>query len=122
AIEDATGNVVTTDNSTVVTFSKSYETGTLLGLGSATASSGIATKTVTGVLSGSITLTAHSGSLTDGTTTFTVVAGTATQVVVTKIGRASCRERVWDIVVAIEEDEGNVVTNDHAVVVTFTKP
>src|SRR6185369_7696126 len=64
-IRDATGNLLNTDNTTSITFSKSAGTGTATGLGSATAAAGIATKTVTGALAGSVTLTAHTGSLTD---------------------------------------------------------
>ena len=46
-IRDAAGNVVTADNSTVITFGKQSGAGTVTGTGTATAASGVATKTVT---------------------------------------------------------------------------
>src|SRR5207253_3080116 len=120
-IEDANGNVVTSDSSTVVTFSKSSGTGTVSGLGNATASSGVATKTVTGVLSGSVTLTAHNGSVTDGTTTCADVAGTATQIAVTS-STANLTPRATRVIpAAIEDAAGNVVTTDNSTLVTFSK-
>lgn len=78
-IRDANDNVVTTDNSTVVTFAKTDGSGTVTGTdpGSAAASSGIASLNVTGQTSGSVTITASSGVLTSGTTTFTVIPGAA---------------------------------------------
>lgn len=78
-IRDANDNVVTTDNSTVVTFAKTDGSGTVTGTdpGSAGASSGIASLNVTGQTSGSVTITASSGVLTSGTTTFTVIPGAA---------------------------------------------
>ena len=52
-LQDAAGNTVTADNSTVVTFAKQSGTGTVTGTGTATVSSGVATKTITGALVGS---------------------------------------------------------------------
>src|SRR5207244_6698148 len=58
AVEDANSNVVTSDNSTVVVFSQSAGAGSVTGLGNATASSGVASLTVTGQTAGSVTITA----------------------------------------------------------------
>src|SRR5205814_1991084 len=66
-----------------VSFSQTGGTGSISGLGSATAASGVASKTVTGLLAGSVTLTAHVAGLTDGTTSFTVAPGAETQIVIT---------------------------------------
>ena len=49
-IRDAAGNTVTSDSSTVVAFAKAAGAGTVSGTGNATASDGVATKTITGVL------------------------------------------------------------------------
>src|SRR5205823_5756552 len=60
---------------------KDSGTGTVSGLGTETASGGVATETVTGVLAGSITLKATAPLVPAGTTvTFTVVPGPATAV------------------------------------------
>ena len=49
-VQDAAGNTVTSDNSTVVAFAKASGAGTVTGTGNATAAAGVATKTVTGAL------------------------------------------------------------------------
>ena len=51
-IQDAAGNTVTADNTTVVTFGKQSGAGTVTGTGTATAAAGVATKTITGALVG----------------------------------------------------------------------
>ena len=53
-IQDAAGNTVTADSTTVVTFAKQSGAGTVTGTGTATAASGVATKTITGALVGSV--------------------------------------------------------------------
>src|SRR5207244_10553355 len=60
-----------------VTFAKTNGAGTVTGLGTATASGGVATKTVTGTLAGSLTITASANPLNADTATFSVVAGAA---------------------------------------------
>ena len=59
-IQDAAGNTVTTDNTTVVNFTKASGAGTVTGTGNATAAAGVATKTITGQLVGSVTMEATS--------------------------------------------------------------
>ena len=76
--QDAAGNTVTSDNSTVVAFAKQSGVGTVSGSGNATASSGVATKTITGVLAGPVTMEATAAGLTTGTLgAFNVVHGAA---------------------------------------------
>src|SRR5207244_5274785 len=69
-VRDAGGNVVASDNTTLVTFAKTGGTGTVAGLGSATASGGTASETVTAALAGPITITASASLLATATTTF----------------------------------------------------
>jgi hypothetical protein len=81
-IQDAAGNTVTSGagSTLAIAFAKAAGTGTVGGLGSSAASVGVATKTVTGGLLGSITIEATSGMLAQGAgnpLTFTVVAATS---------------------------------------------
>ena len=83
-IEDAAGNTVTSDNSTVIAFAQASGAGTVSGTGNATASAGVATKTITGALVGSVTMEATAAGLTTGTLgAFDVVPGAATQIQLT---------------------------------------
>ena len=69
------------DSSTVIAFAKQSGAGTVTGTGNATAASGVATKTITGALVGSVTMEATAAGLTTGTLgAFTVVHGAATQI------------------------------------------
>ena len=74
-IEDAHGNTVTSDNSTVVAFGKTGGAGTATGLGNATAASGVATKTLTNRLAGQIDVDAQAGGLATGTASYTITTG-----------------------------------------------
>ncbi|NUT55306.1 MAG: hypothetical protein HOQ03_04900, partial [Thermoleophilia bacterium] len=74
-VQDANGNTVTSDNSTVVAFAKTGGPATVTGLGSATASSGVATRTVTNRLAGQIDLDAQASGITTGTTSYTIAKG-----------------------------------------------
>ena len=69
-IEDANGSTVTSDNSTVVAFARTSGSGTVTGLGSPTASSGVATRNVTNMLAGQIDLDAQATGLATGTTSY----------------------------------------------------
>jgi len=80
--KDSEGNTVT-DFAGTVTFAKTAGTGTLDGLGSATASLGVANKTVTGHSVGSVTIRASISSpsvINSNTLTFDVVPGDPTAV------------------------------------------
>ena len=68
----------------MIAFAKQSGAGTVTGSGNATASSGVATKTITGALVGSVTMEATAAGLTTGTLgAFTVVHGAATQIALT---------------------------------------
>lgn len=118
-LRDAFGNVVTSDNSTVVTFAKTAGAGSLTGLSTATASSGIASKSVTGNLAGSVTVTASASGLTSGTTTFTVTAGAATHLTFTSATGTLTAGASRVLTAEIRDVNGNVVTSDSTTVVTF---
>jgi hypothetical protein len=120
-VEDAAGNVLTSDNSTSISITQTGGTGTTGGTGSATASSGVATKTVTGILAGTVTITAHSGSLADDTTTFTIVPGAAAKLAITSSTANLSSGSTRDITAAIEDTAGNVVTSDSSTSIGFTK-
>ena len=80
-IQDAAGNPVTSDSTTVVTFAKQCGAGTVTGTGTATASAAVASKTVTGALAGPVTMEATAAGLTTGTLgAFTVVHGAGAQI------------------------------------------
>lgn len=84
SIEDASGNVITTDSTTVVTASISTG-GTLVGSTTATASSGVATFSnlgISGTAGTAYTITYSSGSLTSATQSVTVTTGAATTIAV----------------------------------------
>src|SRR6185295_3533312 len=74
-IEDAHGNTVTSDSSTVVSFAKTGGAGTVTGLGSSTAASGVATKSVTNRLAGPIDVDAQAAGLATGTASYTIIIG-----------------------------------------------
>ena len=119
-IQDAAGNTVTSDNTSVVTFAKDSGAGTVTGTGTDTAVAGIATKTVTGALVGAIVLDANSGALTEGTIGFTVVHGAATQITLTESGSTTAGD-THTLTATLEDVNGNTVTTDNATVVTFAK-
>ena len=120
-VRDAAGNPVTNDNSTVVAFAKDSGAGTVSGLGNDTAAAGVATKTVTGVLAGSVTLEASAAGLA-GNVSFDVVAGAATQIALSgstaDLGSGATRV----LTATIQDAAGNPVTADNTTVVTFAKP
>ncbi len=120
-VRDAAGNLETADNSTSVDFTKTAGTGTVTGLTSVTAASGVATDTVTGVLAGSITLQAHATGLTDDTTTFTVVAGAADHLTITSATGNLASGATRDITAQVRDAAGNLETADNSTSVDFTK-
>ena len=83
-IEDAAGNTVTSDNTTVIAFAQGVRRRHGDRTGNATAANGVATKTITGTLAGSVTMEATTAGLTTGTLgAFDVVPGAATQIELT---------------------------------------
>src|SRR5205814_2340409 len=69
-IRDANGNLETGDNTTVVGFAKTAGAGSVTGLGTATASGGVASVTVTAHTVGALTVTASTAGLTSDTSSF----------------------------------------------------
>ena len=121
-IQDAAGNAVTSDSSTVVTFNKASGAGTVTGTGSATAASGVATKTITGALVGSVAMEATAGGLTTGTlAAFTVVHGPATQIALSGSTANLTSGATRVLTATVQDTAGNTVTSDSSTVVTFNK-
>ena len=121
-IQDAAGNTVTSDSTTVVTFAKQSGAGTVTGTGTATAASGVATKTITGVLSGAVVMEATAGGLTTGTLgSFTVVHGVATQIALTGATTNLTSGATRVLTATLQDAAGNTVTSDSTTVVAFAK-
>src|SRR5438552_1025003 len=131
-IEDANNNIVTTgaDSSLSVTFAKTAGTGTVTGLGSATASAGVATLTVTGNAPGSITITASAtgsaGALTPGSgnpITFNVVTGAASKLALSGSTANLTAGATRTLTATIQDSAGNTITtgSDSTLSVTFAK-
>ena len=121
-LQDAAGNTVSSDNSTVVAFAQVSGAGTVTGTGNATAASGVATKTITGALAGSVTMEATSTGLTTGSLgAFTIVHGTATQIALTgsTANLTSGASRL--LTATIQDAAGNTVTSDSSTVVAFAQ-
>src|SRR5687767_5443924 len=121
-IQDAAGNTVTSDNTTVVAFAKASGAGTVAGTGNDTAVAGVASKTITGQLIGSVTMEATSAGLTTGTLgAFTIVHGAATQIALigSTANLASGGTRL--LTATIQDGAGNTVTSDNSTVVAFAK-
>jgi hypothetical protein len=130
-IQDFGGNTVTTgaDSTVVVNFSQTAGTGSLTGLGTASASGGVATKTVTGSSAGSITVRAGAtlagpGATNSGTLSFNVVHGAATQIALTGLTTDLASGSTRTITATIQDAAGNTVTTgaDASRSVTFSQP
>jgi hypothetical protein len=124
-IQDAQGNTVTTDDTTVVTVEiLSGGGGTLGGTLTATASSGVATfagVTLAGTVGTDYVLRFTSGSLTEADSApVTVTAGVASKLAITTepVGGASGAALTTQPVVTIQDAQGNTVTTDSSTVVT----
>ncbi len=121
-LRDAAGNTVLSDSSTVVAFGKASGAGTVTGTGNATASNGLATKTVTGALAGSVTMEATSAGLTTGTLgAFTIVHGAATQIALTGSTADLAAGSTRVLTATIQDATGNTVTSDSSTVVAFAQ-
>ena len=121
-LRDAAGNTVLSDSSTVIAFAKQSGVGTVSGTGNATASSGVATKTVTGALAGTVTMEATAAGLTTGTLgAFSVVHGAATQIALTGSTADLTSGATRVLTATIQDAAGNTVTSDNSTVVAFAK-
>ena len=129
-IADAYGNTVDTgaDSSVSVSFTKTAGAGSVSGTGSSTASGGVATKDLTGVLAGSVTVRANAtlsgpGSTDSNTLTFNVTHGAATKIVMSgsTAGLASGSTRL--VTATIEDAAGNTVAGgpDASDSITFSQ-
>jgi hypothetical protein len=132
SVDDASGNVVTTDSSTVtLTLSSAATSGGSLSCGDSgtngdaqAASSGVATFNsceITGP-AGEYTITASDGSLTTAVSdTVTSSAGTATQLVFTTPPPTSVASGgAFPVAVSVEDASGNVLTGDNSSSVLLT--
>src|SRR5438477_2129823 len=131
-IEDANNNVVTSgaDSTLSVNFAKTAGTGTVTGLGSSTASAGVATLTVTGNAPGSITIAASStgsgGALVAGTgnpITFNVAAGAASKLALSGSTANLTAGTSRTLTATIQDSGGNTTTTgaDRTLGLTFAK-
>ena len=127
-IQDAAGNTITsgTDAGASITFGQTTGAGTVTGLGTTAAVSGVATDTITGKLAGSVTLrangTINATPTNSNTQTFTVIAGAATQIaIVSGSGQSASTGSAFTnpLVAVVEDAAGNPVSG---VPVTFTGP
>src|SRR5205823_3569545 len=120
-IRDANGNLETGDNTTVVGFAKTAGTGTVTGLGTATASSGVAYLTVTGHTDGALTITASKSGLTSDTSTSTVTLGPADHLTFTSNTSSVASTAMKTLTAEIRDANGNLETGDNTTVVGFAK-
>src|SRR5205823_2908962 len=120
-IRDVNGNVETGDNSTVVTFAKTAGGGTVTGLGTATASGGVASLAVTGQTVGAITITASKTGLTSDTSSFSVALGPADHLTFTSSSTSVASSSTKALTVEIRDAAGNLETGDNTTVVGFAK-
>ncbi len=107
AIEDAGGNIITTDNSTVVTATRLSGTGTLQGTTTATASNGLATfSNLSYTVAENITIQFASGSLTSATSNTVTV----TPAVAAVVRMETAANGTGTIVPAQNVSSGNSIT------------
>src|SRR5207249_3000986 len=81
----------------------------------------VASTTITGALAGSVTITASAGSLTSGTTTFTIVAGAADHLVFSTSAGGLASGHTRTLTVEIRDAGRNLVAADNSTAVTFEK-
>ena len=121
-IQDAAGNTVTADNTTVITFAKASGAGTVTGTGTATATAGVATKTITGALVGSVTMEATASGLTTGALgSFTVVHGAAAQVALSGAASDLTSGATRLLTATVQDAAGNTITSDNSTSITFAQ-
>src|SRR5439155_748416 len=121
AIRDVTGNLETSDNTTVVSFAKTAGAGTITGLGTATASGGVASLTVTGQTVGAVTVTASKAGLTSDSSTFSVTVGPADHLTFTSDTASVASGSTKALTAEVRDAAGNLETGDNSTVVTFAK-
>jgi len=123
-IEDSAGNTVASgaDSGATVTFSQTGGSGSVTGTGAATASNGVATKTVTGALAGTVSIQASAtlgaSATSSNTISFTVTTGSAAKLAFTQQpgGATGGSAFVTQPKVAVQDAAGNNVTGDSSTV------
>ncbi|TAK93698.1 MAG: Ig-like domain repeat protein [Verrucomicrobia bacterium] len=125
-IEDAFGNLRSTDNSTVVTVTRATGTGTLLGTTSRTAVNGVVTFTnLSYNTAETITLSFASGGLTGATSSSVVVSAAAANrlTIQTQPSASAIAGAVFaqQPVIRVEDQFGNLRLADNATIVTATR-
>lgn len=123
AVQDASGNTITTDNTTVVTLT--VNSGTRVGTYTKTVSSGVATFTNVGIAGtiGTYTLTySSSPTYTTATQNITLSAGTPNKLFLNTPanGATSGSAFTTQPVVTIQDASGNTITDDYATIVTLS--
>ena len=104
-----------------VDFAQTAGAGTTSGAGSIAAVAGVATRAFTGLVAGSVTITASRTGFTSGTTTFAVAAGAATHITVTSPTTTLAIGVTRPITAQIRDAQENVVTTDNTTVVDFAQ-
>ncbi|MGZ5569280.1 MAG: beta strand repeat-containing protein, partial [Limisphaerales bacterium] len=125
-IEDGFGNLITEDNSTVITATRNAGSGTLQGALNVTAVGGVATfANLSHNVANTITITFSSGSLTTVTsTTINVSSASASKLaILTQPGATAVAGQAFlpQPRVAIEDQFNNVVTSDNSSLVVVTR-
>lgn len=117
SVEDAFGNVVTTDSSNV-TIAIGSGSGTLNGTATANASSGVASFSGLSIdQAGTFTLSASEGGVNTGTTNaFHITPDVASQLVITTGPAGGTAGALSTIRISVEDQFGNVVTTDASTV------
>src|SRR5207249_2451406 len=120
-IRDANGNLETGDNSTVVGFAKTAGGGTVNGLGTATASGGVASVTVTGHTIGAVTVTASKAGLGSDSSSFSVTIGPGDHLTFTSDTSSVASGSTKTLTVEVRDANENLESADSTTVVGFAK-
>src|SRR5206468_530813 len=106
---------------TVVSFAKTAGSGTVSGLGTATASGGIASLDVTGQTSGALTITVSKTGLTSDSSSFSVTVGPADHLGYTTDGSSVTSGATQTLTAELRDAAATLRTADSTTVVSFAK-
>ena len=107
-VKDANGNVATNFGGSV-TFSQTTGSGSLTGLGSVNAVSGVATISLTGNAAGSVTIKATASSIDSNTLTFNVIAGALNKFAIANISSPQTAGSAFGITITAQDANSNTV-------------
>ena len=107
-MKDANGNVATNFGGSV-TFSQTTGSGSLTGLGSVNAVSGVATISLTGNAAGSVTIKATASSIDSNTLTFNVIAGALNKFAIANISSPQTAGSAFGITITAQDANSNTV-------------